>query len=144
MYIQYSSTVHRDHEGLGFLVPKYHPKISLIFTLWHLGRIGYKPKNVFRSTVNPSMKLTWIFYWLTYYYLLIPSDKCNLIMAIYLQAWFLHCSTSLRPEMCLFANRNSSKACIMVLPNSPLFSFVLNSFLHCHVGDDLLYARYGG
>ena len=31
--IQYSSTVYRDHEGLGFLAPKYHPKTSLIFNL---------------------------------------------------------------------------------------------------------------
>ena len=38
--IQYSSSAYRDHKGLGFLVPKYHPKTSLIFTLWHLGRIG--------------------------------------------------------------------------------------------------------
>ena len=29
--IQYSSTVYRDHEGLGFLAQKYHPESSLIF-----------------------------------------------------------------------------------------------------------------
>ena len=28
-----SSTVYRDHEGLGFLAPKHHTKTSLIFTL---------------------------------------------------------------------------------------------------------------
>ena len=38
--IQYNSTVYSDHKGLGFLAPKYHPQTSLIFTLWHLGRIG--------------------------------------------------------------------------------------------------------
>ena len=49
---------YRNHEGLGFLAPKYHPKTSLIFTLWHwLGTI--KPKNVFRPTINPSAKLIW-------------------------------------------------------------------------------------
>jgi len=26
------TTVNRDHGGLGFFVPEYHPKISLIFT----------------------------------------------------------------------------------------------------------------
>jgi len=31
--IQYSSTVYRDHDGLGILVPKYHPKTSLILIL---------------------------------------------------------------------------------------------------------------
>jgi len=34
LIIQDSSTVYyRDLEGLGFLTPKYHPKISLISTL---------------------------------------------------------------------------------------------------------------
>jgi len=31
--IQYGSTVYKEHEGLGFLTPKYHPKTNLIFTL---------------------------------------------------------------------------------------------------------------
>jgi len=30
---QRSSTVYRDHEGLRFFVPQYHPKTSLILTL---------------------------------------------------------------------------------------------------------------
>ena len=47
---------------------------------------------------------------------------------------------SLRPEMCLFINRRSSNACIMVLSK---LAFVLHSFLHYCVGDDLRYARYG-
>ena len=38
--LSYSTVVlYRDHEGLGFLAPKYHPKTSYN-TLWHLGRIG--------------------------------------------------------------------------------------------------------
>jgi len=49
------TTVCLDHEGLGFLVPKYHPKTSLIFSEGWLGIA--KPKNVFRSTINPSTKL---------------------------------------------------------------------------------------
>ena len=78
LFIQYSSTVYRDHEDLGFLAPEYHPKINLT-----------KPKNVFRSTINPSMKLICkfknflfnrIFYWLTE--LLMPSNKHNSIMAV--------------------------------------------------------------
>ena len=31
--ILYGSTEYRDHEGLGFLAPKYHPKPSLICDL---------------------------------------------------------------------------------------------------------------
>ena len=33
-----------------------------------------------------------------------------------------------------------SSAHVMVLP---LFSFELHSFLHCHIGDNLWYVRYG-
>ena len=65
------------------------------------------------------------------------SDKHTLLR---LWAWFLHCSTLLHPEKCLFANRSSSSVCIMVLP---LLSFELHSFLHCRVGDNLRYTRYG-
>jgi len=43
------------------------------------------------------------------------SDKCNSIMAI-------ATGLSLHPEMCLFANRSSSIACIMILPK---LTFVL-------------------
>jgi len=50
-----------------------------------------------------------------------PSDKHNLI-ATRLWAWFLHCSTSFCPKVCLFANRNGSNPCIMVLRN---IAFVL-------------------
>ena len=39
-----------------------------------------------------------------------------------LWAWLLHCSTSLHYETCLFTNRSSSNACIMVLPK---LTFVL-------------------
>ena len=31
--IQYSSTVYKDHEGYGFLAPKYQPKTSLMYLL---------------------------------------------------------------------------------------------------------------
>jgi len=61
------------------------------------------------------------FYWLTDY--LMPSDKRNSITTkATVWTWFLHCSTSLRPEMCLFANCCSSNARIMVLPK---LTFVL-------------------
>ena len=53
--------------------------------------------------------------------------------------FFLHCSTLLCPEMCLFANRSSYSAYIMVLLK---LTFVLHSFLHCHEGDNLQYTRY--
>jgi len=39
-----------------------------------------------------------------------------------LWGWFLHCSTSLRPQMCIFANRCSCNARIIVLPK---LTFVL-------------------
>jgi len=39
LVIQYSSTVYMDHEGLGFLFPKYQPITSLTFSLCHLDRI---------------------------------------------------------------------------------------------------------
>ena len=39
-----------------------------------------------------------------------------------------------------FANHSNSSACIMVLLK---VTFVLHSFLHCRVGDDLRYTRYG-
>ena len=65
-----------------------------------------------------------------------PSDKRNTIMAIATALIFLHWSASLCPETCLFANCSNSNACIMVLPK---LSFVLHSFLHNRVGDDLWY-----
>jgi len=46
----------------------------------------------------------------------------------------------LRPDVCLYANRSSSNAYIMVLPK--LIS-VLHYFLLYHVGDNLQYALYG-
>jgi len=50
-----------------------------------------------------------------------PSDKRNSIATKAIWVWFLHCSTTLCPKMCLFANRCSSNACIMVLSK---FTFV--------------------
>jgi len=52
----------------------------------------------------------WLTDWLTY--LLVPSDKHNSLMAIAAGLF----STLLCPETCLFTNRSSSSACIMVLP----------------------------
>jgi len=50
--------------------------------------------------------------------------------------------TSLHPKTYLFTNRSKSIACIMFLLKLTLFSFVLHSFLHCHIGDDLQYTHY--
>ena len=58
--IQYSSTVYRDHKGLGFLAPKYHPKnqLNIYFMTSRQDWLGIaKLKSAFRSTINPSMKL---------------------------------------------------------------------------------------
>ena len=142
--IQYGSTVctvYRDQLRFGISSPKISPKnqLDIYYMTSNQDWLGKaKPKNVFRSTKNPSMKLIWnvkkfLFnknsYWLTDWltYLLMLLVKRNLIMAI--QPWFLHCSTSLCPEMCFFANCSSSSAHIIVLSNLPLFSFVLHSFL---------------
>jgi len=46
-------------------------------------------------------------------------------------------------ESCLFANRSSSNACIMVLPKLTFVFFELHSFINCHVGDDWRYTCYG-
>ena len=59
-----------------------------------------------------------IFYWLTDWLNFYP-DKHNSIMAI---AQFIHCSKSHPPDLCLFTNRSSSNACIMILPK---LTFVL-------------------
>ena len=89
--------------------------------------------------------LDWLTDWLTDWlaclltYLLThsltPSDKHNSTMVIVTGL----ISTLLCPEMCLFANCSSSNACIMVLPK---LTFVLYSFLHYHIGDNLHYAHY--
>ena len=54
--IQYSSTVYRDYEGLGFLAPKY--QLNICFVTSRQDWLGItKPKNVFRSTINPFTQL---------------------------------------------------------------------------------------
>ena len=45
----------------------------------------------------------------------LPKSRNEAITHAKLWAWFLHCSMSLHPKMCLFANHSSSNACIMVL-----------------------------
>ena len=76
--IQYSSTVYRDHGGYGFLALKYHPKTSLIFTLWHLGsihRLGIaKLKNVFRSFLTHSYS-TMLLHNIVHIITSLPSNK---------------------------------------------------------------------
>ena len=60
LIIQCSSTVYKDHEGLGFLVPKYLPQnqLNIYFVTSTQDWLGIaKPKNVFRSIINPSAKL---------------------------------------------------------------------------------------
>jgi len=54
--MQYSSTAYRDHEGLGFLASK--KQLYIYFATSRQDWLGIaKLKNVFRSTINPSMKL---------------------------------------------------------------------------------------
>ena len=69
--------------------------------------------------------------WLTDHIWLMPSDKPNSEMAK--ATGHSHWSLSLHPEICLFAKCSRSSACIMVLPNLHLFSFVLHSFLHYRI-----------
>ena len=45
--------------------------------------------------------------------------------------------------MCCFATRSSYNASIMVLLKLTFVFFVLHSFLHFRVGEDLRYLRYG-
>ena len=73
------STVVRDHEGLGILVQNDYSQNQLDIyllsgTFGALVRLS-QAQNVFRSMLNPSIKLLWIFknsvfdaffYWLTY------------------------------------------------------------------------------
>ena len=93
------------------------PNLDIFHILKHL-KLIVKLKNVFRSFLTYlkscyrvlkilfSQISDWLTDWLPY--LLMPSEKCNSIMAIY-------SSTSLHPQTCLFANRSSSNACIMIL-----------------------------
>ena len=101
--------------------PKLSPQNQLdicFLTVWEYWLGLAKPKNVFRSTLSHCIKLLWnfknflfnrFFCWLTDW--LMPSDKRNSIMALATGSIF----SLLRPEMCLFANRSSSSAHIMVL-----------------------------
>ena len=73
-----SSTIYRDHEGLEFLAPKYHPKTSLIFTLWHLGRHTQAQKCHICRYKFLKCLFNKIFYWLTDW--LMPSDKRNSVV----------------------------------------------------------------
>jgi len=70
-----------------------------------------------------------------------PSDKYNSITVI-AAALISHCSMSLGPETCLFANQSSSNVCIMVLPKFTFVPFVLHSFLPYRIGDDLRCVHY--
>jgi len=68
-----------------------------------------------------------------------PSDKHNSITtkAMGLISSLFNIASS---QDVPFANRSSSNAHIMVLPKLTLLSFVLHSFLHYRVGDNLQYS----
>ena len=107
--------------------PKISPKnqLDIYFVTSRQDWLGIaKPKNVFRSTKN----LIWFFFKILTDWLM-PSDKHNSIR-LYLQPWFLFTvqRTSLHPGMCLFANRSSSSAHIMVLPKLT-FALLCTPFL---------------
>ena len=103
-----------------------------------LGSIRHS--QAYKLNLNLSTKLFWnfllnrIFYWMTNW--LMPSTR----QWIRLLAWFLHYEMPLCPKTCLFTPTTAATVLIMVPQSSPLFFFVLHSFLHYYVGDDLLYA----
>ena len=113
-----------------------NPPIIYFLTAWQHWLGIAKPKNAFRSTL--CIKLLWnflfnrFFYWLSIW--LMPSDKRNSITtrAIGLISSLFNVTSSRDVP---FANHCNSNAHIMVLPN--LLSFVLDSFLHYRVGDNL-------
>jgi len=94
---------------MGFSAQQYHPELPIYTTVWQY-RLGIaKPKNVFRLILPSScyeiLKIV-IFYWC-----LQPSVTQQWKG---LHAWFLSWSTSLHPEMCLFANCSACNAVIHV------------------------------
>jgi len=107
-------TVYGDHEGLGFLAPKYYPKTSLIFVTSKQDWLGIvKLKKCPKSFHEVDMKFN--FFHLVLTDLLTNAFRQALLNDGYSYRldFFLHCSTLLCPKMCLFANRN---VCIIVLP----------------------------
>ena len=137
--IQCSSILYvKDHGHLWFLAQEISLACLLFDSL--CGWIG--PKNMFWSILYPSIKLLWIFLnftefsnnWLSEE----VTDWCLQLSIVQqwirLQTWFLHCSTSLHPKTCLFANWSGFSACLL-----PLSTFVSCSLLH--IGEDLLYIR---
>ena len=59
MVVLYTVYIYRDHEGLGILAQKLSPQNQLdiyFLTLWEHWLGIAKPKNVFRSILNPSIK----------------------------------------------------------------------------------------
>jgi len=122
------------------------PNLDIFHILKHL-KLIVKLKNVFRSFLTYlkscyrvlkilfSQISDWLTDWLPY--LLMPSDKRNLIMARY--SCRLHFFTVQR---CFVQRRAFSPitAALMLASwfyqNSPLFSFALHSFLSYRIGDD--------
>jgi len=113
--------------------PKNQPNIYFLTAWQHWLGIA-KPKNAFRSTLSLCIDLLWnfknfsfnrFFCWLIDHLTIWYLQTSVAPQPLKLWAWFLHCSTSLRPEMCLFTNRCSSNARIMVLPK---LTFVLLYF----------------
>ena len=125
--IQYSRTIYR----FGISCPQNitQNQLNIYCVTSRQDWLGIvKPKNVFRSTINPSTKLIWNFLtkfstdgptdqlnnWLTC--LLMLSDKHNSILAIYsyrLDFFAVRYSFALR---CVFLSTTAANVCIMVLP----------------------------
>jgi len=133
-----------------FLPQNITAKTAYIFIWWHL-RSQYwlgiaKLKNVLRLTINPSTNIIWNFQMscLTEFsmtdrlmtYLLMPSDKCYSIMAIATGLIFF------TKKHCLYVFLPTAAAPMLAswfYQSLPLLSFVLHSFLHYCIGDDLRY-----
>jgi len=84
---------------LGFLVPKYYPKTSLIFTFWQFDSIGLaQPSPKLSSDQSSCYGILYYIYLYIYIYLTAclppacPSVRPSVHQMIYLFAWLLTCS----------------------------------------------------
>ena len=118
---------------IGLFHPKISPKNQPKSSLGALVRLSQAQK----CDSNPSNK-----FFMEFEKFLINQILCHSLTHspsvtqqwMWLRVWFLYCSTSLCPEMCLFPNHRTYNVCIMDLP---LFSFVFQFFSLPTLGVDL-------
>jgi len=103
-------------KGLGYVRLHYIYIYIIIICRYHEG-LGFPESNL-----SPKTQLK--------FYLLTVSIGCTVQRHFILRLAFS--STAAAPKLTSWFYQSS-----------PLFSFVLHSFLHCHIGDDLRYAHYG-